>query len=49
MRGGDVAVAMPNESAKDEHEAARALFERALEIDPNDADALAGDAEYLCV
>ena len=27
--------------------AALALFEQALKIDPNDADALAGEAEYL--
>jgi len=37
---------------KDKNDAARALFEQALEIDPNDADALAGEAftyfnEYL--
>ena len=29
---------------KDNNDAARALFEQALKIDPNDADALAGDA-----
>jgi adenylate cyclase len=31
-------------TTKDENNAARALFENALKIDPNDSDALAGDA-----
>ena len=31
-------------TTKDDNNAARALFEQALKIDPNDSDALAGDA-----
>ena len=50
MRGW--ALARPSQQTKEKNEAARALFEQALEIDPNNADALAGDAytyanEYL--
>ena len=50
MRGW--ALARPSQQTKEKNEAARALFEQALKIDPNNADALAGDAytytnEYL--
>ncbi len=53
MRGW--ALARPvQQQTKEKNEAARALFEQALKIDPNNADALAGDAytyvnEYLRV
>jgi adenylate cyclase len=42
MRGW--ALARPSQPTKEKNEAARALFEQALKIDSNDADALAGDA-----
>ena len=42
MRGR--ALLLQATPTKDNNDAARALFEQALEIDPNDADALAGDA-----
>ena len=42
MRGW--ALARPSQPTKENNEAARALFEQALKIDTNDADALAGDA-----
>src|SRR5271165_5667568 len=42
MRGW--ALARPSQPTKEKNEAARALFEQALKIDTNDADALAGDA-----
>ena len=42
MRGW--ALARPSQQTKEKNEAARALFEQALKIDPNNADALAGDA-----
>jgi len=50
MRGW--ALARPSQQTKEKNEAARALFEQALKIDPNNADALAGNAytyvnEYL--
>ena len=44
MRGW--ALVRPSSFTKEKNEAARALFEQALKIDPNDADALAGEA--LC-
>ena len=42
MRGW--ALARPSKQTKEKNEAARALFEQALKIDPNNADALAGGA-----
>ena len=50
MRGW--ALARPSQQTKEKNEAARALFEQALKIDPNNTDALAGGAytyvqEYL--
>jgi adenylate cyclase len=42
MRGW--ALARPSQQTKEKNEAARALFEQALKIDPNNADALAGEA-----
>jgi adenylate cyclase len=42
MRGW--ALARPSQQTKEKNEAARALFEQALKIDPNNADALAGSA-----
>ena len=50
MRGW--ALARPSQQTKEKNEAARALFEQALKLDPNNGDALAGDAytyvnEYL--
>ena len=36
-----------HDAMKENNNAARALFEQALEIDPNDADALAGEALRL--
>ena len=47
MRGWALAAAV-QQPAKDKNDAARALFEQALKIDPNDANALAGEAQcYL--
>ena len=37
-------MAVSQQPTKENNDAARALFEQALKIDPNDADALAGDA-----
>jgi tetratricopeptide (TPR) repeat protein len=50
MRGW--ALARPSQQTREKSEAARALFEQALKINPDNADALAGDAytyvqEYL--
>jgi adenylate cyclase len=42
MRGW--ALARPSQQTKEKNEAARALFEQALKIDPDNADALAGGA-----
>ena len=42
MRGW--ALARPSQQTKEKNEAARALFEQALKIEPNNADALAGSA-----
>ena len=42
MRGWALYELLP--LTKDQNDAARTLFEQALKIDPNDADALAGDA-----
>ena len=42
MRGW--ALARTSQQTKEKNEAARALFEQALKIDPNNADALAGSA-----
>jgi adenylate cyclase len=42
MRGW--ALARPSQQTKEKNEAARALFEQALKIDPNNADALTGEA-----
>jgi adenylate cyclase len=42
MRGW--ALARPSQLTKEKNEAARALFEQALKIDPNNADALTGEA-----
>jgi adenylate cyclase len=52
MRGW--ALARTSQQTKEKNEAARALFEQALKIDPNNADALAGEAytytnEYIPV
>jgi adenylate cyclase len=44
MRGYEAIWRFPQQPTKDGNIAIRALFKRALEIDPNDADALAGDA-----
>jgi TolB-like protein len=43
MRGRALSVQWP--LTMDENKSARALFEQALKIDPNDADALAGEAQ----
>jgi adenylate cyclase len=42
MRGW--ALARPSQQTKEKNEAARVLFEQALKIDPDNADALAGEA-----
>ena len=42
MRGW--ALARPSQQTKEKNEAARALFEQVLKIDPDNADALAGEA-----
>ena len=48
MRGWALIGKSAQPPRKDKNDAARALFEQALKIDPNDADALAGDAvSYL--
>ena len=48
MRGWALLWQGQSNSAKDKIDAVLALFEQALKIDPNDADALAGEAEcYL--
>jgi len=44
MRGRALSLQAGPTMTKDENEAVRALYEQALKIDPNDADALAGDA-----
>jgi len=47
MRGSDLllrSLSQPKEEMRKVNPGARSLFERALEIDPNDADALAGNA-----
>ena len=44
MRGNEAISRFAQQPTKDNNIAIRALFEQALEIDPNDADALAGDA-----
>ena len=44
MRGRTLLLQFLQRLAKDDIYSARLLFERALEIDPNDANALAGDA-----
>jgi cytochrome c-type biogenesis protein CcmH/NrfG len=45
MRGW--ALARPSQQTKEKNEAARALFEQALKIDPNNADALVGGRLHL--
>jgi adenylate cyclase len=45
MRGW--ALARPSQQTKEKNRAARALFEQALKIDPDNADALAGEAYTL--
>jgi tetratricopeptide (TPR) repeat protein len=48
MRGTEALWRFQRQPTKDSNIAIRALFEQALEIDPNDADALSGDAStYL--
>ena len=47
MRGRASCYQQGRNATKDNNNAARALFEQALEIDPNDADALAGEASDL--
>jgi adenylate cyclase len=48
MRGWALLWQGEGKRTKDNNDAVRALFEQALKIDPNDADALAGEAEcYL--
>ena len=44
MRGWALFWQAESKPTKDTNDAARALFEQALKIDPNDADALAGEA-----
>jgi len=47
MRGWNLflrSIAQPPKEQRDSGNAARGLFDRALQIDPNDADALAGSA-----
>ena len=44
MRGNEALWRFPQQPTKDALIAIRALFEQALKIDPNDADALGGDA-----
>jgi len=48
MRGRALVLQTVQQPAKDKNDAALALFEQALKIDPNDANALAGEAQcYL--
>ncbi len=48
MRGWALHWQNESKPTKDKNNAALALFEQALKIDPNDADALAGEAQcYL--
>ena len=48
MRGRAFVLQTVQQPAKDKNDAALALFEQALKIDPNDANALAGEAQcYL--
>ena len=49
MRGNAALSRFAQQPSKLNNDAAKAMFEQALAIDPNDADALAGDAEAAMV